>query len=124
MQNYTSQTENPKLKIETMVQVWDTVKLDVDLPYYFKIDSYLYKVVTTEHLIRVDADKNWWGAKVYPTKHYHSEINKGTPITADEFDAAYSQAMMYVDLINRNEEPSKEVDDNVQIDELLENRAS
>ena len=111
------------LKLETKVQVYETVNLDIPLPHFFNDkDGYSCKVVNNDHLITVDTATNFWGIKVLMVKYNLDRIAKGTPISEFEFEAAYQKAQMYVDLINRNEEPLKEDDENVQIDEMIANR--
>lgn len=123
MQNYDQQTEVPKLRIATTITEIKSVDKEITLPYYFQDkDRNICKVVSNDHLISIDTDKDWWGTKVFPVRHYKAEISQGTPISEFEFEAAYQKAMMYVDLICKNQEVSKEVDENVEIDEMRENR--
>lgn len=108
------------LKISGTYTETKFIDKEIDLPYYFKDRyDYLTKVVSETHGVQVSRTKNYWSACVVPISYMRDKIALGTPITADEFDAAYSQAMMYVDLINRNEDPSNEIDENVQIDQMM-----
>lgn len=126
MQSNNQTTETPKLRIVATVKETTTVSIekDLSLPYYFKDEKggEVYKVVSKEFSIRIYDKKGWWRINVLPTDMYENEIASGTPISEFEFDAAYQKAMMYVDLINRNEDPLKEEDENVQIDSIIENR--
>jgi hypothetical protein len=125
-QNYQTTTEAPKLRIATTVT--ETVKKTIDreltLPYYFEYNGDLYKVCSPDFTLRVRNEKDWWGVKVLPTKMYSEEIGAGKAIEQAEFDAAFQNAFMYADLIYRNEEPSREKDENEEIDQILENRVA
>jgi hypothetical protein len=124
-QNYSNTLENPKLTIDTMATQVVAVKKEVPLPYFFK-DRYgtLCKVVTKNHFIKVISSPTASFISVSNVEYNLSEIGLGTAITEDEFEYAYSQALMYIQLIKENKEPSNEVDENVQIDEMLERRSA
>jgi hypothetical protein len=116
-------TESPKLKIATTITHTERVDKDIELPYYFKdCLGCSCKIVNDHFLISVDIENNFWAIKTSPVSACGDRIAKGTPISQDEYDAAYSKAMMYVDIINRNEDPSGEHDENVQIDEMIYNQ--
>jgi hypothetical protein len=109
--------QSTSMRIATTVTETKSVEKEITLPYYFKNKhGQLCKVVTNEFFIAVDADKNWWGAMVRQVVHNKDVIATGEPITADGFEAAYSKAMMYVDLICKNQEPSNEHDENEEIE--------
>lgn len=112
------------IKISTTVTETKSVEKDVELPYYFKENhgGYIYKVVSEKHAIQVCTWNDHLGACLMPNSMYKSKLAAGAPITEDEFDAAFSKAQMYVDLINRNEEPVNEEDPNVTIDRMIENK--
>jgi hypothetical protein len=125
MQNYQSTMEIPKLTIDTVVTETKRVAKDINLPYFFKDKSGgRCKVVTLDHFISVDNDKNWWAVRTRPVKGYEADIAKGETITEDEFEAAYSNALMCVQLIKESQEPSRERDPNEEIDEMRERLAS
>lgn len=126
MQSNNQIAETPKLRILATVTEKKVIDKEISLPYYFK-GKYgsLIKIINSTHSIEVSDKKDWWSASVVSTAYCKDRLAESdVVITADEFDAAYSKAMMYVDLINRNEDPSKEVDENIQIDEMLERRVS
>jgi hypothetical protein len=111
------------LKIDTAVTETKFIKKDIHIPYYFKKgDNSLCKVISSEHFLIVDNSQGWWSVSCRPNKHYLSDIANGTPITADEYNAAFDNAKMNVELLNDDSAPSNEPDDNVQIDEMIERR--
>lgn len=122
-QNYQTTSETPKLRIATTVTHTENIDKEIELPYYFKDKSnHICKLVSKNHLIVIDTDNDYWSAGVKPVRYNEDRIATGTPISQDEYEAAYSKAMMYVELINRNEEQSREKDENEEIDQILERR--
>lgn len=126
MQSNNTTTETPKLKISETITHTERVEKSVSLPYFFKDVEcgYLCKVVSNEHFILVDNSSNWWSARVRPVKSYLIEVAKGLPITEDEFEAAYENALMCVQTLKENAGPSHEHDENEEIDQIIERRAS
>lgn len=122
-QNYLQTLETPKLTIDTIAQQAVVIKKDITLPYYFKSNyGHLCKVVSKEYYMKVINSGTIPFICAGYTEYNLGEIGSGTPITEDEFEYAYSQALMYIQLIKENKEPSNEVDENEQIDRIMEDR--
>jgi hypothetical protein len=125
MQNNNTTAEMPKLSIDEVITEKRRIQKEVPLPYYVKLknSNVVCKVVSRDHFIKVDPDKNWWGVKVAPVNSYLSEIAEGTPITEDEYNQAFETAKTYVEQLNSDEPQDRTEDENVQIDELKYGRA-
>jgi hypothetical protein len=125
MQNYQSTMESPKLSIDEVITEKRRVQKEVPLPYYVKLknSNAVCKVVSRDHFIKVDPDKNWWGVKVVPVNSYLSEIAEGTPITEDEYNRAFETAKTYVEQLNSDEPQDTTEDENVAIDNQIYGRA-
>jgi hypothetical protein len=126
MTNLIETMQPAKFSIDTVVTESKPVKKDIPLPYYFKTDGYspaFCKVISQDHVIRVDNDKNWWSVGVRLVKHYLSEISKGTEITEEDFEVAYDNALTCVQMMHQDK-VSTEPDPNVEIDEILERRTA
>lgn len=114
------------LKIATTYTETKSIEKEIELPYYFRQEhgGFIYKVVSEKYAIQVCTWNEHLGTCLCPASLFKERLAKGTPITEFEFDAAYQKATMYVDLIYKNQEPSNEKDENEEIDEILERRAS
>jgi hypothetical protein len=125
MQNYQSTMESPKLSIDTIVTETKFVQKEVSIPYYFK-NSYgnLCKIVSPNYFLVVFPSSTGPFVCAYTVENNVNEIAKGTACTEIEFESAFSQAMMHLQLLNDDSQPSNERDVNEEIDEILERRAS
>jgi hypothetical protein len=123
MQNYQSTMESPKLSIDTIVTETKFVQKEVSIPYYFK-NGYgnLCKIVSPNYFLVVFPSSTGPFVCAYTVENNVNEIAKGTACTEIEFESAFSQAMMHLQLLNDNSPESIEADPNVQIDEMLERR--
>lgn len=110
------------LKIATTFTETKSIEKEIELPYYFKHKhgGFIYKVVSDKYAIQVCTFDEHLGTSLCPASLYKEKLAAGTPIEQFEFDAAYQKAMMYVDLINKNQDPSNENDENVEIDQMRE----
>jgi hypothetical protein len=123
MQNYQSTMESPKLSIETTVMQAVNIKKDITLPYYFKNEhGRPCKIVTPEVFITVINSPAGPLVSANLVKYGLTEIAKGTECTEVEFESAFSQAMMHLQLLNDDSQPSNERDVNEEIDEMRERR--
>lgn len=120
MSKVTTAAETAKMKISTTYTETKSFEKEIAIPYFFKDEyGYLYKIVSEDYAVSVRDYKDYWTSSIVPASYFKQKIGKGEDITEVEFEAAYSQAMMYIDLIYRNEQPSNEVDENVQIDQMI-----
>jgi hypothetical protein len=98
MTNLTPTTDTKKLKINTTVQVYDTVELDIDLPYFCKTpDDVYFKIVSDTEAVRLWADTGCIMICNPQNSHNAREIAKATVVEEIEFQLAYSNAITHLD---------------------------
>jgi hypothetical protein len=115
----------PKLSIDATVMQAVNIKKDITLPYYFKNEhGRPCKIVTPDIFLTVIGNSYCPLVCANIVQYNLPEIAKGTACTEIEFESAFSQAMMHLQLLNDDSQPSNEADPNVEIDEILERRAS
>jgi hypothetical protein len=117
MQNYQLTPKNQKLKIETTVQVLDTVSVDVDLPYFCKNCGVYFKVVNESKALRVTNYLGHVAIIVSNPSHSHTaqEIASSTAITENEFDVFVHGALSEVDeLVDYTTDPNEQIDQMIQ----------
>jgi hypothetical protein len=121
--NLTQTMEPAKLSIDTTVMEAVKVKKEIPLPYYFKTPSFLCKVVTKDWYISVFDSLPVCFVSVNNVIVNIKEISNGTPIEAEEFEAAYDKVLTYIQGLNLDKADT-EPDPNVEIDEILERRTA
>ena len=122
MQSNTTTAESPKLKITATYTETKRVEKEISFPYFFKDEYGNHCKLINEHFYlstKSDVKFGLHTIEAYPVKHFKDRVVKGTQITEEEFEVAYDKAMMYINLIKENKEPSIEEDENVQIDEMI-----
>lgn len=107
-----------KLQIQTTVQVYDTVNLDIELPYYCKTsDGAYHKIITPRKALRLTDHS----LIIVNPQHSHTakEIAASTVVTENEFDVmAYAIISDAEEIIK--EKPSRYNDVNEEIDDMRE----
>jgi hypothetical protein len=116
--------ESPKLSIDTIVTETKFVQKEVSIPYYFK-NSYgnLCKIVSPNYFLVVFPSSTGPFVCAYTVENNVNEIAKGTACTEIEFESAFSQAMMHLQLLNSDEPQDMTEDENVAIDNQIYGRA-
>jgi hypothetical protein len=124
-QSNNTTAEMPKLKVVTTVTTTEQKELELSIPYYFK-DKYdnLCKVVDQDYFLSAKCGGNmsFWTVEAYSVKSWKERIATGTPITEGEFETAYDKALMFIQMIKQDSQPSNERDVNEEIDEMRERR--
>lgn len=122
--NIIGTTQTNHLKIATTITETKSVEKEITLPYYFK-NAYgnFCKIVTPTHYLTVRSSSHSPLICSNLVEFGKSEIAEGTPCTQEEYDAAFGQAMMYLQALNSDEPIDKSEDENVKIDEMLYGRA-
>lgn len=120
MQTYNNSTDSAKMKITETITERKQVEKEISIPYYFRDkDKNFCKVVSKQHLLIVDADKNYWGAKTLLVDYNKVRIAEGTEISEDEYNYAFQKALDFVHALNQNDDIPTDEDENVKIDEIL-----
>jgi hypothetical protein len=136
-QNYSTATKPqnsfmpPTLRIQTTVQVFDVVELDVHLPYYCKTDEVYYRVVTPTHALRVTVNNDFSTLMICNPEYEHTkqEIAKAPACTEHEFYQAFLKAYNNIQKVavmnwepKEGSEATQEEDPNIYHETITEER--
>jgi len=90
--------ENLKvMKIQTLVTHTEYVDKEIELPYFFRTDAGVYKIVDNDKALQVNAR---YGVRIWMTSTCYSDIGKGTPITEIEFKEELNKALENIVSLN------------------------
>jgi hypothetical protein len=81
------------MKIQTTVTVYDTIEMDIKLPYYCQFEDKIFKVVSENKTIRVSHSETYNVITSAATWLFEKEIAKATAISPAKFTDAYLQAL-------------------------------
>jgi hypothetical protein len=93
MQSNITTTESPKLRINTTVQVYDTVELSLDLPYFCKSSDAFWKIVSQDKAVRVSTYSSC--VMILDPTHSHNakDIASSVIVNESDFNAALQTAL-------------------------------
>jgi hypothetical protein len=81
------------MKIQTTVTVYDTIEMEIELPYYCKFEDKFYKIFSENKTIRVSYSPTYSTICSSATWLFEKEIAKAVSITPVEFAEAYVAAL-------------------------------
>jgi hypothetical protein len=83
------------MKIQTTVTESKTVDIEIELPYYCKVDDHTYKVVSEDKTIQVTKNSigTYTDVTAASTWLFKKDISEGEVISASEFETAYLNAL-------------------------------
>ena len=81
------------MKIQTTITVYDTIEMDIELPYYCQFEDKFFKVVSDKKTIQVTARESYSNICSTETWLYEKDIARATAITAVQFADAYVNAL-------------------------------
>ena len=79
------------MKIQGIVTETTVVDMEINLPYYVKHEDYFFMVTEQEKLVRVHNYEGWEGVSALPVSNYTKEINKGSPVTEEQFFEVFNK---------------------------------
>jgi hypothetical protein len=95
MANLNTTTDTAKLKISTTVQVYDTVELNIDLPYYCKSPDAYWKIISETESVRVSGYPNPCCVMIINPTHSHNakDIAVAVVVSEQEFNQVLETAL-------------------------------